>query len=62
MATAGGWRRLSIDELLRPTLNGISRRNRKLILKLFATYIAFVIGCNNVVDINSLEFALQYGI
>ncbi|XP_062717027.1 uncharacterized protein LOC134292168 [Aedes albopictus] len=36
MATAGGWRRLSIDELLRPTLNGISRRNRKLILELFA--------------------------
>lgn len=59
---AGGWRRFSFVDLLRPTLIGINRNNRIKILNLFSLYITFINLCNDVVDIDVLEFDIQCGI
>lgn len=57
--TAAGWRRFSFVDLQRPTLDGMSRNCRNTILKLFILYVTFINKCNNVVDLNALEFAIQ---
>lgn len=60
-AISGGWRRFSFNDLLQPTLNGVSRRYRNKMLELFTIHFAFVDSCENIIDINELESALQYG-
>lgn len=54
-----GWRRLSIDELLRPQLRNIERTRKIRILKMFIKYVIFIMQCNNAIDIGSLEFDLE---
>lgn len=58
-AHLGGWRRITFNELIRPSLDGIERNRRIHILKLFIHYISFVNNVNNVVDVNSLDFYLN---
>ena len=55
----GGRRRISFNELLRPSLDRIGKNNKIYILKLFVHYISFVNDANNVVDVNSLNFHLN---
>lgn len=54
-----GWRRFSFGDLIRPELNGVNRITKIKILKLFSNYISFIELCNNVVDINALQFHLD---
>lgn len=52
-------RRFSYEELIYPILSGTNNRQKIKILKLFINYVTFIIGCDNVVDIDELDFYLQ---
>lgn len=54
-----GWRRLSFEDLVRPVLAGIGRRQRVEILRLFINYICFVNSCNGRIDVQELNFHLD---
>lgn len=54
-----GWRRLSYDELIRPSLERIDSRRRIAILKLFAEYICYISNCSDRIDTQSLEHHLN---
>lgn len=54
-----GWRSLTIGELLRPQLNGISKGKKVRILQMFTQYVLFIMQCNDVIDLGALEFEIQ---
>jgi hypothetical protein len=56
----GGWRQLTFDDLLRPTLGNIAPANKVEILKIFIKYIGFVnLNVNNRIDVSELDFTLR---
>lgn len=54
-----GWRRLSIEDLLKPSLRNVARWKKTKILKMFASYVVFIMDNNNVIDVDSLEFEID---
>lgn len=56
--TLQGRRRLTYEDLLHPVLNFASRNQKLEILKLFINYVTFINSCDNVVDVNELDFYL----
>lgn len=54
-----GWRRIREEDLMRPHLNGISKRKKIIILKMFAKYVIFIMENNNVIDIGALNFEIN---
>lgn len=54
-----GWRRLTFDELVRPTLIGINKAKRVEILKLLVKYICHVNESNDRIDVDALNFLLD---
>ena len=55
----GGWRRLAFEELIKPELAGINKRQRIEILRLFIIYICFINGCNGSVDELNFHFDVE---
>lgn len=58
-AILNGWRQLSFDDLIRPTLERIDRRKRMQILKLFIKYIYFINKHSNTINVEALNFHLN---
>lgn len=54
--TMDGWR--WFEDLARPALVGMNRKQRVTILRIFIKYISFVNNCYNVIDANALNFHL----
>lgn len=58
-ALLNGWRRLCIDDLMRPVLRGIPGWKKNIIFKMFVNYVIFIMNCNNVIDVAALDFEIS---
>lgn len=58
MAILNNWRRISFEDLLRPTLYGVGLNIRTKVLKLFVCYICYI-NIHVRIDVNELVFALN---
>lgn len=55
----GRRRTLQVDDLLRPSLEGLTANKRFLIMKLLFIYITFIDQCNGRIDVDELKFNFE---